>query len=304
MFDDRGPFVAVMKEYVACKPLVNQLRGNVQVERQLAKFEEEAKTFPPRHSQLAAIRYYLHHMLWNCQNNWGNYHKGITNYVTFLDSIDRWRYESSEQVCYVTFNYDTMIERSMKDLWNCTFESFDAYISDPRFKLIKLHGSIDWALQFKDFPARKTPAEVIRDAEVIGVKVTEQYRKVVRTPAVFDDGHFGFPALAIPVEKKSEFLCPPEHLKALADVLPSVTKMITIGWRATEQHFLTMLKKKLTGLQSDVDLMAVSGSDDGVRGTVNSLAIGPPNTERKRELIANGFSGLIKQIGLLETFLR
>src|ERR1700680_1450903 len=113
LFDDRGLFVQVMNEYVACKPLVNLLRGNIQVERQLARFEEEANTFPPRRSQLAAIRYYLHHMLWNCQNNWGNHHQGITNYVTFLDAIDQWRHEHSEQVCYVTFNYDTMIERSM-----------------------------------------------------------------------------------------------------------------------------------------------------------------------------------------------
>jgi len=55
LFDDRGLFVQVMNEYVACKPLVNLLRGNIQVERQLARFEEEdAKTFPPRRSQLAA----------------------------------------------------------------------------------------------------------------------------------------------------------------------------------------------------------------------------------------------------------
>lgn len=55
LFDDRGLFVQVMNDHVVCKPLVNLLRGKVQVERQLARFEEEdAKTFPPRRSQLAA----------------------------------------------------------------------------------------------------------------------------------------------------------------------------------------------------------------------------------------------------------
>jgi hypothetical protein len=223
LFDDRGLFVQVMNEYVACKPLVNLLRGNVHVERQLAKFEEEAKTFPPRHSQLAAIRYYLHHMLWNCQDNWGNLHQGITNYVTFLDAVDKWRHEHSKQVCYVTFNYDTMIERSMRDLWGCTLDDLDAYTSNSRFKLIKLHGSIDWGLQFESFSDRLTPAKIIGDAAAAkGSDVSQHYRKVYRPPVVFDDASWGFPALAIPVEKKSEFLCPPEHLQALAEVLPRV----------------------------------------------------------------------------------
>src|SRR4029077_2835979 len=155
----------VMDDYVACKPLVSLLRSDVQVERQLARFEKEAETFPPRHSQLAAVRYYLHHMLWSCQDNWHNHHRGVTNYLTFLGEIDRWRYQHNEQVCYVTFNYDTMLERSMTDLWGCTFKDFNAYTSDVRFKLIKLHGSIDWGHEL-DRLSPRTPQEVIRDAAV------------------------------------------------------------------------------------------------------------------------------------------
>jgi hypothetical protein len=304
LFDNRGLFVNVMNQYVACKPLVNLLRGNVQVERQLARFEEEAKTFPTRESQLAAIRYYLHHMLWNCQQNWTNFHMGITNHITLLDAIDRWRYEHSEQVCYVTFNYDTMVERSMKELWDCSFDNFDAYTSDPRFKLIKLHGSMDWGLQFKSYPAPRSPAEIIRDAAVLGIPVSEKYRKVVQAPVIFDDGSLGFPALAIPVEKKSEYVCPQEHIQALADVLPKVTKIITIGWRATEQHFLTMLKKRLSGLQGDVDLLVVSGDLRGVHETNANLGLVNPPSGHKYVTVENGFSGLIRDISCLEAFLQ
>src|SRR5438132_13763730 len=62
LFDNREQFVLIMNAYEACKPVVNLLRGDVQVEKQLATFEEQAKNYPPRLSQLAAIRYYLHHM--------------------------------------------------------------------------------------------------------------------------------------------------------------------------------------------------------------------------------------------------
>jgi hypothetical protein len=303
LFDNRGLFVAVMNGYVACKPLVNRLRGGVQVEQQLAKFEQEAETYPRRRSQIAAIRYYLHHVLWTCQENWVNYHQGITNYSTLLDAVERWRYEHDEQVCFVTFNYDTMFEQSIKDLSGYVFDDFTAYISHPHFKLIKLHGSIDWGLPLNG-PARRPPAQIIDEAmKSVDVDVSDQYRKVLHPPVVFADGNVGFPALAIPVERKDVFSCPPEHLQVLADALPKVTKVIAIGWRATEQHFLTMLKKPLTGLQGDVDLMVVSGDEKGMRETANNLAIGPPNTQRKRALRKNGFSGLIREIGHLESFL-
>jgi hypothetical protein len=303
LFDDRALFVQVMNDYGACKPLVNLLRGNVHVERQLAKFEEEAKTFPPRYSQLAAIRYYLHHMLWNCQNNWFNFHQGITNYITLLDVIDRWRYEHVEQVCYVTFNYDTMVERSMTDLWGCTFDKFDKYTSNSRFKLIKLHGSIDWGLQLKNFPPSTKPADIITDVGMLGIDVSQNYRKVHRPPVAFDDGTFGFPALAIPVEKKNEFLCPPEHLRVLAEVIPKVTRIITIGWRATEQDFLTMLKKPVTGLQGDVDLMVVSGDVRGVTETNTNLGLVKDPSKHRYATVEKGFSGLIKDLPRLEAFL-
>jgi hypothetical protein len=305
LFDDRPQFVEAMNEYPACKPLVNRLRGNVHVEQQLAKFEQQAKTFPARRSQLAAIRYYLHFMLWNCERNWFTIHNGITNYSTLLDEIDRWRVTHNEQVCYVTFNYDTMVEQTMAEMWGWAFDNLDAYTSNPRFKLIKLHGSIDWGFEFMDPMAKASnaPQKIIRNAsKTLHVDVSERYRKVVSPSMNFDDGTQGFPALAIPVEKKSEFSCPPEHLTALANALPNVTKIITIGWRATEQHFLTMLKKPLTGLQGDVDRMVVSGDIRGVTETNANLGLGFGGNH-KYDTVETGFSGLIRDISRLEAFL-
>ena len=120
----------------------------------------------------------------------------------------------------------------------------------------------------------------------------------------FDDGTVGLPALAIPVEKKSEFMCPPAHLEMLANLLASVTKIIAIGWRATEQHFLDMLKNRMLGLKGDIDLMVVSGDQKGMVETTNNLAIGSPNPTCKRALRNTGFTGLINEIGHLESFLR
>ncbi|HZW96121.1 MAG TPA: hypothetical protein VFF64_24465 [Candidatus Eremiobacteraceae bacterium] len=161
LFDDRELFVETMGTCPACNPLVNLLRGDVQVEKRLAEFEEQAKTFPTRYKQLAAIRYYLHRMLWRCQLSWANEHRGITNYLTFLDAIDRWRYENGEQVCFVTFNYDTMLEEAMIQLSGWRFTNLNVYTSQPDYKLIKLHGSIDWGLEMLSVPGSGQPIDVI-----------------------------------------------------------------------------------------------------------------------------------------------
>ena len=62
-----------------------------------------------------------------------------------------------------------------------------------------------------------------------------------------------FPALAIPLIAKSTFECPKEHQDTLRDCIPAVSKILVIGWRGAEQHFLQLLsglngKRKIPGL--------------------------------------------------------
>ena len=201
-----------------------------------------------------------------------------------------------------TFNYDTMLEEAMLQLWGWEFTNLNAYTSRSEYKLIKLHGSVDWGLEMLSVPGRGQPTEVI-DSAVRGLTISDTYGKV-KLDMHFENGTFGYPALAIPVEKKSEFVCPPGHLGALADVLPNVTKIITVGWRATEQHFLKMLKNPLTGLQGDVDLMVVAGTIQGATEIKTNLGLVNPPSGHKYNIIHDGFSGLIRGIGHLEEFLR
>src|SRR5271165_7128446 len=70
LFDHRPIFVDAMNHYPECKALVSPLRKRVQIEKELAKYQEQAKTYPPALKELAAIRFYLHHALWECQKHW------------------------------------------------------------------------------------------------------------------------------------------------------------------------------------------------------------------------------------------
>ena len=53
------------------------------------------------------------------------------------------------------------------------------------------------------------------------------------------------PALAIPVERKPAMLRPSTHQAALEADLEQATGMLTVGWRAREDHFLQVIADKL-----------------------------------------------------------
>jgi hypothetical protein len=194
-----------------------------------------------------------------------------------------------------------MIEQAMTQLFGLKFDILPQYIRDGQnYKLIKLHGSVDWG---REIIALTTPRAVPAILDVLDTLQLAEYRKFSSPPAKFPDGVTGFPALAIPVENKSEFNCPREHIESLATVIPQVTKIITIGWRATEQHFLKMLKSRQTGLRGSPDLMVVSGDLPGVTETSINLSLLNPGPNRKYPTITTGFSALIKDIDQLEQFL-
>jgi hypothetical protein len=114
------------------------------------------------------------------------------------------------------------------------------------------------------------------------------------------DGHLIFPALSIPVENKDEFSCPVYHIAFLKDLLPRVTKVITIGWRGMEADFLELLRRHLP--QEDQKLMIVSGKMEGAQETQQNLRHTiklhyPPL------LLEQGFTGLIHNLHQLSAFL-
>src|SRR5206468_4270500 len=63
-----GPYI---DKFPKCRPLISYLQGpDVNVERELEKWQNKANDKPERFSQLAAIRYYLQDMLSACTFSW------------------------------------------------------------------------------------------------------------------------------------------------------------------------------------------------------------------------------------------
>lgn len=120
-----------------------------------------------------------------------------------------------------------------------------------------------------------------------------------------------FPCNLIPVERKDEFNCPIDHVQRLEEMLPKVTRIITIGWRATEMDFIGLLRRHL---QEKPRLMVVSGDAKGAEETINNLGVAMPgayptvsNPQPMTAMVVveSGFTGLVlEETDRLEEFLR
>jgi hypothetical protein len=298
LFGDRPQFASAMEQFPKCLALIPHLRkAGISVEEELEKLQTEAEEDPERHRQLAAIRYYLHFLLTDCVQIWTRtVARGVTNYRTLLDHVRHWS-KGKEQVCLVTFNYDTMLEAALP-LLGVEVHELPDYIASDTCKVIKLHGSVNWGREV-DTPieglgerAQKVIVDELID-RAPDLQISQRYRMTGTRPMFRHDDAGLFPALAIPVERKRSFECPPEHLDALRTCIPEVSKILIIGWRATEYNFLDLLVNNLrkqvrvmvvAGGRNHADEISIKLADAGLKGDFLSTEGGFTDLIEKREI--------------------
>jgi hypothetical protein len=260
LFADRPLFRDAIDAFPQCKSIVSRLRhpavldGQKSIEAVLQEIEHEAETYRRGRFEMAAVRFYLQRVIRESEKNWLNVIRGITNYLNLLREIDR--SSPREPVCLVTFNYDTLLEDALRQL-GCPINSIDDYINKHEFwRLFKLHGSTNWSrlietsISIEMKPAGGTLETERRiSAQLIGqlpeMRITNDYVLTPYDAVGIGLGRPAFPAIAIPVENKGGFECPQRLVETLIGLLPRVTKVLVIGWRASETHFLDLLRQYL-----------------------------------------------------------
>jgi len=247
LFVRRGPFEAAVEEYWECRPIIPRLRQLSQdtLEQVLEALRAEGDDDQHRHVQLHAVRYYLRYVVGVCSHLWPKETKGVTNYSNLLDRIRSWCIRSREPVAFVTFNYDTLLEAACSDVFGFAPTNIDSYISRDDFQVFKPHGSINWVrvvADYVDIPGAANHSQIahalIRQGKKLALR-PGQHLVPSGDPGMLE-GHYTYPAIALPVETKNEFEFPESHLKKLRSVIPAVTRILIIGWRGTEEHFLKL----------------------------------------------------------------
>jgi hypothetical protein len=258
-------FRSISQQYSRFQPLWPYLEGSENVEETMEEFRAKAENDLECRRQLLAIQYYLKAVLSRCQAGWTNHTRGASNYKTLLDQVRR-----CSRVCFVTFNYDTLMEEALKSI-DVPMATISDHIADKKYSLIKPHGSTDWQLWIRKMETglnnnqQPSDHDMILAPPVVGDRFIIE--KLGRKPRETQgEIYFSLPALAIPTVSKQTFVCPNEHVGALKRIIPDVTKIAIVGWRAGEKHFLKMLKEGLGN--KPVKLLAACGTK---KATVETL---------------------------------
>jgi hypothetical protein len=280
LFSARPSFGAVLDKYPECAVLVGELRGSINsgapVEEELERLLERADEHPLLHRGLTALRFYLQEALWICGTKWREVSHGITNYGTFFLRLDEWRNRRDEQVCVVNFNYDLLADDALVSTLGVDLSSVEMFVADPQYQYLKLHGSSNWGRRVRAPGGRQYSkadhARRILIENAPDLEITEDF--VLRDPdqPPSDTSPYAsilLPALAIPITTKFAFDCPGNQLQVLDRALSETMKILIIGWRGSEQHFLEHFSN-LPGMAPKVQI--VGASDEGTMETANHLS--------------------------------
>jgi len=275
LFEARQYFLDIMSRYPRCKGIAPHLIGG-SVEQKLQELSAGAN--PEVRRQLTAVKYYLQEVITLCDKQWSRLSRGITNYRGLFDEIEGWRQRQNTNICVVTFNYDTLLESALVEdpRIQKKLERIEDYVLPP-YTLVKAHGSINWGHDYSPQTDASTLISLRQGtpSDIVGQK----NRMIDLSSAIKLDEKFyliqgdlktGYltPALAIPVETKSDYECPKDHIDRLCQFLPSVKIMITIGWRAKERTLMDMLIDRLS---SNVKTMVVSSSPESANKRIKFM---------------------------------
>lgn len=258
LFDTR--FRSVAARFKITAATLNRLTDHGKpLEDNLRELNQEAETNHGSAQQITAIRWYLQVVVAQCGEIWSR-RSGPLNHELLINKIEQWtarRNEPDQAVCFVTFNYDELIERSLERAPTrpICFDSNDAYTQHSNYKLFKLHGSVIWSREIVEprFEVQgrsqlEIAHDVIERAPLQG-QFSDCYNlwsygaptadNPIASNAPMENAMI--PAIAIPItEKEPKFVCPPEHVPRLEECLPRVTKVLVIGSQGKEAHFFRL----------------------------------------------------------------
>jgi|SRR5690554_2514001 len=191
---------------------------------------------------------------------------GSSNYHVLIQQAHDYHIRTGEDVVFITFNYDLLLEYALLQYYNEEQEiTFKTYTKYP-IKIFKPHGSCNW---FKKFKRDKFNFEFLNMIKLkpslqdVLSELDEEFKvsdfpiKNIHSERInFPIFHLGqdrsnrnnyrhcFPQLLIPIKTKDDFVMSKEHLDEMNKYLSKCNDMLIIGWKGQEEFFLQTLKEQ------------------------------------------------------------
>lgn len=252
LFEARpGSFGQSMQRFAAAGPLFMRLQTAINagspVEQAIQVMSDELSESEYGARQLAALRFYLQEIIWQAGLQWSPKAFGQTNYVLLVDRIERWRMAAKENVAYVTFNYDLLLEGALRAVLPLD-RGFDGYVT-ARTRLYKAHGSVDWGhptATEASYGSTDLRYALIDHAATWAPDPNQWFRFMSignsRAQEDIPGTWYLHPALALPTAGKAGFEIPGDHLKSLQADIEDMNWLLVIGWRGQEEHMLQLFR--------------------------------------------------------------
>ena len=146
IFDTRPEFVNIIEQYPSAKNIFSNYSTIKDLEDYFQKKYDQSKKHNSVEVEktLINLRYYLQHLFSVVSDNMKN--AGYSNIDKLISHINDYVIETGEDVLIVNFNYDLLVEQSLRNLYyNSSQSEYDIndYLSH-KIKLIKPHGSCNW----------------------------------------------------------------------------------------------------------------------------------------------------------------
>jgi hypothetical protein len=269
LFDRRyHSYLENFEQGIPIIPYLQALPSGLTVEKALQQLQEETVFHKDRFSQLLAIKFYLQHLISELETRWTNAGNGVLNHWTLMDQVRS--VLGDQPVITVTFNYDRIIDKVL-ERYGRRFETVEDYVRSNNYPLFKLHGSVNWGRRIESTKLfsgdwKKDLKQLIDDAESLMPSRHFVLVENVHTHAFAERGLY--PAIAIPLESKTDYECPSDHISDLTQMLHDVDRVIIIGWRAADKPFVELISQII---KRDLIFFIVCGSEEDINETISNL---------------------------------
>ena len=245
LFTGRNNFRAIASQWDDAVRLIQRMRRlptGVSVEERLEQLYERAEGDEELDRELMALRMYLQEVLWTCGAAWQEAAHGISNYGDVVTRVGEWRRRGAfESALYLTFNYDTLLDSAVIGR---RISSIDQYWTNPVAPLVKIHGSVNWG--------RRMTSHTRYGGDTRAVTITDWRRwqlsddwEIIKSLENSADMWPVMPQLAVPMQSKAEFICPPKLIETLTTGLPKASRVLIVGWGAVDEPFVRLMAQKI-----------------------------------------------------------
>lgn len=312
LFSLRRNFNDILKKYPGAVALRSEIMAYQDIEFYFQKKWDFVKNNFDVLSlmRLISIQYYLSDLFNQISINYSQ--SGLSNIDVLITKAHEYAVRKREDVVFITFNYDTLIESAMERVFGKSILRIDDYVNGY-IKLFKCHGSCNW---FKTFNRNRIGYSNDISSKPIFQHVWDNRYNLWDINSALDkdvvlynnDSYFIetdnksgqkirlalFPQLLIPMRTKDDFVLPENHNKSLDQSLNDVTDILIIGWKGSETHFNKYLSNRISN--RGVTITVVNAGDKSIEKELKSFNINAKyNFYDKMKATQNNIPGSFSQ---------